>query len=356
MTKVQKHIEVVRTTNSRFSSMGATSCQKIVTILSQYYEHVGVSIINDLSDLEQLVEDRPDLVFLGLKRLPHSCDSVDESSDDVWISDYLDQNNITYTGADVHAMKLEFNKEKAKARVRFAGLPTAQSFVSAPERHKHAHSLPLPFPLFIKPLNGGGGRGVSDDSVVRTFSEFRDKVGSIHANNDSSALVEQYLEGREFSAAVIDGGGLGETKVMPIEIITAQNARGDRILGGHVKTENNELVIAIEDPAIRTSVSQLALDVYKTLGGRDLARIDIRMDDYGNLNFLEANFMPAPGSRYFAGAFNLNTSTSYAELLFSITETALSRNNPESSGHQDTEETLFSAPSNLVRDGYRAQT
>lgn len=324
--KVQKHVEVACTTNRKFSSMGAKSCQKIIAVLSQYYEHVGVSIINDLSDLEQLVENRPDLVFLGLKRLPHAGDSVDESADDIWISDYLDQNDIIYTGSDVHAMKLEFNKEKAKARVRFAGLPTARSFISAPDRHKYAQSLPLPFPLFIKPLNGGGGRGVGDDSVVRTFSEFKDKVGSIHTRNDSSALVEQYLEGREFSVAVVDSDGFDEAQVMPIEIITTKNSRGDRILGGRVKTEDHELVITIEDHGTRTSVSKLALDVYKTLGGRDLARIDIRMDSVGNLNFLEANFMPAPGSRYFAGAFNLNKGTSYSELLFNITEIALSRN------------------------------
>ncbi len=325
MAKAQKHVEIARTTNSKFSSMGATSCQKIVAILSQYYENVGVSIINDLSDLEQLVEDRPDLVFLGLKRLPHSGDSVDDSNDDVWISDYLDQNNITYTGASAHAMKLEFNKEKAKARVRSAGLPTARSFISAPGRHKYAQSLPLPFPLFIKPLNGGCGNGVGDNSVVRTFAEFGDKVELVHINNSSSSLVEQYLNGREFSVAILDADNAGRIQVAPIEIIASKNSRGDRILGSRVKTENNEIVSVIKEPETYNAVSQLAVQVYKVLCGRDLARIDIRMDGDGKLQFLEANFMPAPGSRYFAGAFELNKGTSYEEVLLSITDTALSR-------------------------------
>lgn len=324
--KINKRIEVVRTTNRKFISMGVKSSRRIVAALSQHYEYVGTSVINDLSDLERLVESRPDLVFLGLKRLPHEGDSRDESTDDIWISEYLDQNNIVYTGADMHAMKLEFNKEKAKARLRFANLPTARSFISAPGRHTYVQSLPLPFPLFIKPLNGGGGSGIDDNSVVHTFADFQHKVGSIHAKNDSSSLVEQYLEGREFSVAILDGYGLGNAKVMPIEIVTTENSRGDRILGSRVKTEDNELVITVNDRITRAAVSKLALDVYKTLGGRDLARIDIRMDNYGNLNFLEANFMPAPGSRYFAGAFALNEGTNYEEVMLNITELALSRN------------------------------
>src|SRR4051812_39088220 len=112
MRKINKHIEIARTTNGKFTSMGAKSCKRILDGLSQRYERVEVSIINDLPDLEQLLRKQPDLVFLGLKRVPRSGDSVDESATDIWLSEYLERHGINYTGGRVNAMKLDFNKEK----------------------------------------------------------------------------------------------------------------------------------------------------------------------------------------------------------------------------------------------------
>lgn len=324
--KINTYIEIVRTSNSRFSSMSAKSAERIRQALSQYYTHVSVSVVNDILDLEGLVRKRPDLVFLGLKRLPHGSTAFGESSKDIWLAEYLDDHNITYTGAVADAMKLDFNKEAAKARVRQAGLPTAASFISVIGQHLPG-GLPLSFPLFVKPIGGGGSRGIGDDSVVRTFAQFQSKVRSIYQNLGSSALVEQYLDGREFSVAILDNN-LAEPITMPIEIITPRNFRGDRILSSAVKHEDHEQVIPVQDESIRESVCNLAVAAYKVLGGRDMGRIDIRMDESGKAHFLEANFMPAPGSRYFAGAFEINIGMAYPGLLFTITELSLLRAEP----------------------------
>ncbi len=323
--KINKHIEIARTTNRKFSSMGAKACQRIVDGLSQRYDNVGVTIVNNLPDLDSLIARQPDLVFLGLKRLPYAGDLFDESIADVWLSEHLEQSGINYTGATVSAMKMDFNKERAKARVRLADLPTAHSFVAIPGQYPTVHDLPLPFPLFIKPLNGGGSKGIGIDSVVRNYAEFQAKVEAVYIINNSSSLVEQYLEGREFSVAIMDSHFPDSPLVMPIEIITTENSRGDRILGSTVKFDDNELVVTIDDSATHTAVSTLAEDVYRTLGGRDLGRIDIRMDSEGKAHFLEANFMPAPGTRYFAGAFEANEGTTYEEILFNLVHVALAR-------------------------------
>src|SRR5690606_14175030 len=121
-----------------------------------------------------------------------------------------------------------------------------ESFISIVGQHS-SDTLPLDFPLFIKPLGGGGGRGVGDDSVVRSFEEFQDKVRSIRLSLGSSSLVERYLEGREFSVAILDSFGLEEAMVMPIEIITTQNHHGDRVLGSRVKREDHERVTVIHN-------------------------------------------------------------------------------------------------------------
>ncbi|HUD05964.1 MAG TPA: hypothetical protein VMR18_03585 [Candidatus Saccharimonadales bacterium] len=323
--KINKHIEIARTSQAPYSSMGDASALRIQAVLSEHYEEVGISIVDTSADLEILVRKKPDLVFLGLKKLPSLGVRNDGQVNDVWISEYLDQRGVSYTGSSKAATKLDFNKAEAKVRVRSAGLSTAPFFTSLPGSHPSADSLPLPFPLFIKPLNCGGGNGVGEDSVVRNFSEFQDKVGTVFNQFGSSSLVEKYLTGREFSVAILEDVDCGDLAVMPIEIITEQNSRGDRVLGSIVKHEDNEQVIAVDEAGTRDMLSSFAKVIYEVLGARDLARIDIRMDEQGAAYFLEANFMPAPGSRYFAGAFQINDGMDYESVILAIAGLGLSR-------------------------------
>lgn len=317
-------IEIVRTENQRFSSMGVESSLKMLEILKSKYENVGVTIVNNAADLDTLVQKKPDLVFLGLKKLPAHMDT--EDSDYVWISEFLDDNNVSYTGSSQQATSLDYNKELAKAMVRTGGLATADSFTAKPGDYTYAADLPLPFPLFIKPLDIGAGKGVDAASVVRSYSEFQAKVSSIYDKYQSVSLVETYLPGREFSVAILDGHNGSEPLLMPIEIVTDENERGDRILGSRIKAEDNEVVVGVDDPILRSRLRRLSHDIYSLLGARDYGRIDLRMDAHGSIHFLEANFMPGPGTRYFAGACKINEDMEYEDVLESIVELGLARN------------------------------
>lgn len=304
--------------------MGAKSAQKIQLALSEYYDRVGITVLNDHADLQRLVELKPDLVFLGLKRLPRDSSQM-LLNEDTWLPKYLSDHNINFTGSEHEAIQLDFDKESAKVRVRQAGLPTTSFFTAAPGQFVSAEKLPLYFPLFIKPLSSGSGKGVDEQSVVRNFADFEDKVAAIYEKYNSVALVEPFLSGREFSVAILEQGDKQELLIMPVEIIAEQNSRGDRLLSHKIKFEDNEQVIAVAEPDIKHQVSQLAEAIYLELGGRDLARIDIRMDDVGKAYFLEANFMPGPVTRYFAGACLINEDMDYTTMLYAIAELGLSR-------------------------------
>ena len=173
--------------------------------------------------------------------------------------------------------------------------------------------------------------GIGPDSIARKFSDFEEKVASIFAEYNTFALVENYLEGREFSVALLGSGYGAELMVMPIELITTPNKLGDRILGQAVKSEDNERAIAITDSAIHTQVSDLARVIYKTLGARDYGRIDMRMDKHGKAHFMEANLTPGIANNdfvsYFMRACELNQNMDYKDVILSLTELALARNN-----------------------------
>lgn len=322
--KIKKHIEIVRTSTKYLSSMSERSALKIQTALSKYYETVGISVVNNFVDLEVVVRSNPDLVFLGLKRMESGIPNTSSYSE-VWMADYFEQHDIRYTGSRAAAIKLDYDKAKAKAIVAEAGIHTAGYFTTQPGEYKSAAALPLKFPLFVKPVSKGGGTGIDSESVVRTFAQFEHKVASIYEDLEAISLVETYLEGREFTVAILDTYNASEPLVMPIEITTEKNKRGDRILGSQVKVDDHEVVSAVNDSRLKNDLNLLATTVYALLGGRDLGRIDIRMDAEGVPHFLEANFAPAPGTRYFAGAGKITKDIDYETILLKIISPGLSR-------------------------------
>lgn len=268
--------------------MGIKSCRLIQAVLLKTYSSVAIISVSTLEDLDALVARAPDLVVLGMKKVPASTGS----SDVVWVSAYLDEHNIIYTGSNAAAIALDYDKPAAKRAVASAGLATASFFEANVGQYFSEASLPLRFPLFIKPPYGGGGQGIDADSVVRTFAEYEHKVASVTARFNTPALVETYLPGREFSVGIFEQLNSTERLAMPIEVITAPNDGGDRILGHKVKKEDFEQTVAITDTALKQRITSFALQVFSSLGARDYGRIDIRLSEDGEPHFLEANLVP----------------------------------------------------------------
>jgi D-alanine-D-alanine ligase len=319
----QKRIEIVRSGIKRFSNLGAEVAERMRSVLAETYEDVRVTTINKAADLEEVVQRHPDVVVLGIKRFPLSDNPSVGDQEGVWVSEYLDQHGIAYTGSQRPTMELDLDKEQAKAQVRNNGLATAASFLAVPGQYPDEASLPLPLPLFVKPLDIGGGRGISDDSVVRTFEAFQKKVEAIYHENQAVSLVEEYLTGREFTVAVLDAVDGQDIYVMPVELIPEENELGDRVLGADAKDRDKEQVVAVTDEPVREQVCLLARAIFEALGARDYGRIDIRMNAHGQPQFLEANLMPGPG--YFTKACTINAGIDYAGQLTRVTELALRR-------------------------------
>lgn len=324
MTKINQYIEIAHTENMNINTMGSKTCEMIRDALLNKYQKVGITRVNTANELIDLVAKKPDLVFLGLKRLPSTGALTGLGIDGGWVSDYLDKTGINYTGSMRPAIELGMYKNKAKARVKSLGLPTAEFFTALPGEFKHESELPLKFPLFVKPNNSGGSKGIDDDSVVRSFKDFKKKVESIFERFGTSALVEQYLTGREFSVAILAELS-GELRAMPIEIIADRNSKGDRILSFGIKKADTERVITIKEVDVFQQISQLALNVFKALGARDFGRIDIRMDDSGQPYFLEANLIPGLSRGYFTRACRLNAGMEYDEMIQRIAQLGFSR-------------------------------
>jgi D-alanine-D-alanine ligase len=326
MKKINKYIEIIRTTNKKLSSMSEGPSLLILDALRTKYSKVEITIVNTVEDLEDLVLRKPDLCFLGLKQLPLSRDNAEMD----WISDYLDEKDINYTGSKSSAIALEFNKQEAKKVIISAGLNSAKYFVG--DNIEDLKLLDMNYPLFVKPTNMGNKKGIDSNSEVNNIEEYSIKINSLNDELNSIALVEEYLPGREFSVAILEAKGLDELIALPIEVIIKKNENGDRILGSTNMSADEEKILEVKDSKIHRNISDLAINVFRTLGARDYGRIDIRLDDNGVANFIEANLIPGLSSvSFFPIANLLNASVKYRDTILSIVDIAFYRNKSKQS-------------------------
>lgn len=185
----------------------------------------------------------------------------------------------------------------------------------------------MPFPLFVKPIDKGGGLGIDEGSVVNSLRQLQDKVAQIAKDFGSDSLVEQYLNGREFSVAVIKKSDNFSYLALPIELIAPNDVNGARILSETVKNNDAEEATEVIDANLRTKINNLALGAFEALGASDYGRIDIRLDSKGVPMFLEANLLPSLIADYgsFPKSCVANIGLGYEDMILRIVDLALAK-------------------------------
>jgi D-alanine-D-alanine ligase len=159
-----------------------------------------------------------------------------------------------------------------------------------------------------------------------------DRIDYIHAQFDSPALIEEYIEGRELYVSVL---GNAPPEALPVvELDLSKLPEGlPRIAGAEVKWEEgteayektkSEIAENLDEPTV-TKLQQTAIQAYQALQLRDYGRIDFRLATDGTLHVLEVNPNPylLPTSELAMAAEKAGHS--YVELIGEIVESALVR-------------------------------
>jgi len=316
-------IEIITTSNNDLKETGfgtLKACTSVLNVIAREGHIVRVAVCETKDDLDNVVQREPDLVILAVKYISF------KSEEDIWLTDYFSENNINYMGSLRETLKFDSNKLLAKAYLRSKGIKTANYFIATPGEYKCEADLPVKFPLFLKPMDAANGNGVDDLSFVDNFSSFESKVLSLYELFDLPVLVEEYLDGREFTVAILNTLHEGLI-VSPIEIVPPESTGGLRILGQKVKTEDSEELKEIMDIVLKKRISRLAVDAFINLGGRDFGRVDIKSRKNGDCYFLEANLVPGmtEGSSYFPKACEIDGGYTYDKVVSLLLEKGLSR-------------------------------
>lgn len=306
-------IEIITTPNEALKETGFGKRDACVSVLSAL-RHIGhrarLRVCRTETDLEDVVKSKPDLVILAVKYIPVA------NKDDIWLSEYFAQNNINYTGSSKDALEYDSNKVLAKTHLANKGFKTANYFMAIPGQFNNESELPFSFPLFLKPLDAANGNGIDDLSYVTGFSQYQSKITSLYESFNQPILVEEYLDGREFTAAVIKTGN-GQLIVSAVEVIPPISTNGLKILGAQAKKDDSEKLIKIIDSATKNKVTTLAIDAFNALGVRDFGRIDIKTNNSGECFFMEANLVPGMtyGSSYFPQACEIAHKFDYNKVV-----------------------------------------
>ncbi|MBL7138014.1 MAG: ATP-grasp domain-containing protein [Bacteroidales bacterium] len=198
----------------------------------------------------------------------------------------LDAYQIAYTFSDPLVLSLTLHKGMTKRVIRDAGLNTPGFFIV----HSEAEILTddLDFPLFIKPVAEGTGKGISGKSRVNSSRELQEVCRKLLRQYPAGLLVEEFLPGREFTVG-ITGTGAKSRPVGIMEIVYKQGSARE-IYSLETKTNYEELVTyTVPEESVKEACIELAIRVWNILGCRDGGRVDIRYDRHGEPSFIEVN-------------------------------------------------------------------
>jgi len=314
-------IEIVTTPNDTLKETGFgphIACQDFMQSLLGSEHNAVITVCQTVDDLDSIVQRRPDLVILVVKYI------LPKAGHKLWLSEFFEANNVSYSGSQKANLLYDSDKISAKILVASKGINTADYFMTIPGQYQATDDLPLPFPLFIKPSDAANGNGVDFASLVHDFSHFQDKVKVLHDEYDEPVLVETYLDGMEFTVAVIESQG--NLIVAAVEVIPPEEG-GLRILGSKAKTGNTEILKLITDDETLSKVMDIARKSFRALGARDFGRIDVKMDHHGKCHFIEANLVPGmkKGSSYFPRACEMSSGLDYDAVVGLMVQGAIGR-------------------------------
>jgi D-alanine-D-alanine ligase len=253
----------------------ATGRQVIAALRQANYDVHPIEVGDDLTAVIAALTPKPDAVFNAL----HG-----RFGEDGAIQGVLDWLGIPYTHSGVRASALAMDKQAAKALFVSAGLPVARGRVVPVQELEAADPLPLPY--VIKPVNEGSSVGVE---IIRGGDNRRADIARAWRFG-GSALVEEYIPGRELTVGV-----MGDRALAVTDILAVANSFYD-YESKYADQGSRHIIPAQVHPDIYAQAMEVAVAAHRAVGCRGASRCDFRYDDTagepGRLVLLEINTQP----------------------------------------------------------------
>ncbi|MBW4717204.1 D-alanine--(R)-lactate ligase [Saccharothrix obliqua] len=230
----------------------------------------------------------------------------------------LELSGIPYAGCDVQSSALCMDKSLTYLVVGDAGIATPE-FRTVPAGAEADPDL-FTYPVFVKPARSGSSFGVSK------VSRPEELPGAVAAARqyDSKVLVEAAVVGSEVGCAVLDDGAdlvVGEVDRIGLSHGFFQIHQEDSPETG---SANSTVTVPADIPAeARKRVQETARAIYRALGCRGLARVDMFLREDGTVVLNEVNTLPGMTSYSRYPRMMAAAGLSLADVLDRVVSTAL---------------------------------
>jgi D-alanine-D-alanine ligase len=250
---------------------------QVLTSAMRAVGHPVTEVCLENRDLAGLLQPyAPDSVILfnwceEIPGIPNSYDLIAQT---------LEELGFTFTGADSKSLSFSQDKRRVQQRLNSCGIATPrwQIFTSADSDGWQT------FPAIVKPALDHCSLGVTRDSVVWTAGELAAQVGHLMDTYHEPALVEEFIDGREFHVTVVGNGTLHMLPPAEMDFSAFADVR-DRLCTYESKFDPQSKaynLIKLCLPAALTPdeeklLARTSLESYRALDCRDYARLDIRL-------------------------------------------------------------------------------
>jgi D-alanine-D-alanine ligase len=207
----------------------------------------------------------------------------------------LEHAGIAYTGSPPVTLALALHKDKAKAVLRGAGVPTPEAVCL---ETADVSAVALPFPLIVKPSREDASVGITASSVVHDRAELGQQVAAVIARYSQPALVERFIDGREIYVSML-GRSDGSVDLLPLhEIDFSEMPAGQpRIVSYAAKWEETSAEYRGTKPVrcsrlpdvVAAAISSVARAAFAAMELRDYGRQDVRLAADGTPYVIDIN-------------------------------------------------------------------
>src|ERR1700733_1322820 len=274
---------------------GATEYDVVVDQVADALCTIGkhkVKILGVHGRVQELIDgiraQRPGLVFNLMEMFGKNV------LGDVSVAGGLELLGVKHTGGGPGELYLRQDKALRKELLAYHGVPFPHYVVFKRDFYPETIGR-LRMPLIVKPLRMDASIGIESASLCRSTTQMMKRVVAIHERIKDSALVEEYIEGREFYVGVI--GNRKPIALPPIEMDFSGLPRGmPSILGRRAKWvkrsreyKGTHSKLAENPDELKWKLQKVSVNAYRALRVRDYGRVDLRVSPAGEVYVIEVN-------------------------------------------------------------------
>ncbi len=335
-----------------------------IQALRQALESLGYPVV-PLGNAFELI--RAPERLRGVELVFNIAEGIDGRCREAWVPNLLDLTGVPYVGSDPLALSLGLDKVMTKRLAVAEGLSTPR-WMSIEQSRALPQALALSFPLIVKPRFEGSGRGIDAEAVVHNQQALRERVEWLYQRCQQPILIEEFLAGGELTVCVIGNDPPVALPAIqrPLDPATRLSCH---VVKQHVSSPPHQEATAVKpwrngiearrvvqdatppppihwcggtgvnpwcggsrwecpvtlEESLDRDARHMALTMFQSLGCRDVARVDLRIDTQGRPAFLEINPLPSFDPEGSFGLIAEYLGLTYTQLIGRVLAAALQR-------------------------------